>query len=167
MYFTLLHLRITASGYMYMRPVVNPVLLKTWSVTMNERRPEERQGASARTAAVILSRDGLFSSNLQNGCTRYVCVISRHSLKFSSFLNSCHGTGYSRRLSPWRPGFNPRPGRAVFVVNKETLRLGFLEALRGSPVSTISLKFHICYRISHRLYIISAIDSVVNEVRLT
>jgi len=36
---------------------------------MNERRPEERQGASAHTTTLILSFDGLFSSNLWNGCT--------------------------------------------------------------------------------------------------
>ena len=53
---------------MYMRPVVQPVLLKTLSVTMNERRP-----ASARNAALILPFDGLFSSNLRNGCTKCVC----------------------------------------------------------------------------------------------
>lgn len=85
----------------------------------------------------------------------HVFVICRHSLKFSSYLNSCRGTGYSRRLSQWRPGFNPRPVRAVFVVNKEALGLGFIEALRFSPVSNISLKFHMLMNLSQTVYNLS------------
>jgi hypothetical protein len=65
-------LRMTVYGYMYKRLVSQPVLLKTSSISMNDRRPEERQGASARNGAIILSSNGLFSSNLQNDFTKCV-----------------------------------------------------------------------------------------------
>jgi hypothetical protein len=52
-------------------------------------------------------------------------------------------------FSPWRPGFNPKSFHVRLVVDKVTLGQFFLRVLRFSPVSTITLMFHIHSLVSH------------------
>ena len=59
---------------------------------------------------------------------------------------------------PRRPGFDPRPFQARFVVNKVALGQVFLPALWFPPVSIIPLMLHVQPFIYYRRYIILAAD---------